>query len=177
MSAPERCLPCGVDLENLVRQVFEGAEPVDPAHQRTCPHCQRALRRIRAARDDMRGLAAAPVVVPGGILRAVMARIRAKTALVTVAVGTRGATLVTDHLIADIARRAALAVPAVGHASVITAEEDAPGVIGLRVRLIVAYGPSLEEIATNVRDAISREIAETVGVTPGAIDVSIEDLA
>ncbi len=176
MSAIDKRLPCGVDVEDLVRQVFEGADPADPEHQRNCPHCQAALRRIRRAHEDMRGLAAEPVHVPGGILSAVMARIRAKTALVTVDVGALGSTLVTDRLIAEVAQRAALGVDAVERAAVIAAEEDPAGVVGLRVRLIVAYGPSLPEIADAVRTAVARDVSELTGATPRSIDVSIDDI-
>lgn len=177
MSANDKRLPCGVDLEDLVRQVFEGTPPSDPAHQRSCPHCRAALRRIEGARDDMKGLAAEPVRVPAGILGRVMARVRARTALVTVDVGTRGSTLVADHLIAAVARRAALGVDGVGHASVIAAEEDPAGVVALRVRLIVAYGPSISAIAASVRDAVARDVADLTGATTRSIDVSIDDLA
>ena len=176
MSAPDKRLPCGVDVEDLVRQVFEGAEPRDADHQRGCPHCQAALRRIRRAHEDMQGLAAEPVRVPGGILNAVMARIRAKTALVTVDVGTRGSTMVADRLIAEVARRAALGVEAVERAAVVAAEEDPAGVVGLRVRLIVAYGPSLPEVADAVRAAVAGDVARFTGATTRSIDVSIDDI-
>ena len=177
MSAPDKRLPCGVDLEDLVRQVFEGEAPADPEHQRSCPHCQRALERIRAASDDMRGLAAEPVRVPGGILSAVMVRIRARTALVTVDVGTRGSTLVADHLIAAVAQRAAHGVTGVSHASVLAAEASPAGAVGLRVRLIVAYGPSMLEIAAAVRVVVGRDVSRLTGATPRTIDISVDDLA
>ena len=48
--------------------------------------------------------------------------------------------------------------------------------VGLRVRLIVAYGPSLPEIADAVRTAVARDVSELTGATPRSIDVSIDDI-
>jgi len=176
MNHTETHLPCGVDLEDLMRQVFEGAEPVDPDHQRSCRHCQGALRRLRAVADDVHGLASQPVAVPRTLFAAVMAKVRARPALVTVDVKATGTTLVADRVIAEVAERAALWVDGVDYASVIASEERPAGVVGLRVRLIVAYGPALPPIAAEVQRVISRDVIEISGATPRSVDVRIDDL-
>lgn len=170
-------LECGRDLSELAAQIFEGAAPVDGEHQRSCAPCQAALRRIRAVADDVRGLAAEPVGVPPGLLRSVMARLRAAPALVTVDVRGRGVTMVADDVIAEVAVRAALSVDGVGYASVLACEPVAAEAVGLRVRLVVAYGPALHAVADEVRSAIARDMAKLTGAGLGSVDVAIDDLA
>jgi len=170
-------LACGADLHELAGQVFEGAAPADAAHQRSCPHCQAALRRIRAVADDVQGLATEPVAVPPGLLRSVISRLRSVPALVTVDVRTRGATMVADDVIAEVSKRAALSVEDVGYAAVVTSEQTPTGMVGLRVRLVVAYGPALHAVADGVRTAIAQDVAALTGATLRSVDVTIDDLA
>ncbi len=170
-------LACGGDLVALAAQVFEGAAPVDAEHQRSCSRCQAALRRIRAISRDVHGLASEPVGAPPGLLRAVMARLRASPALVTVDVRGRGVTMVADDVIAEVAVRAALSIEGVGYASVLASEPTTAGVVGLRVRLVVAYGPSLHAIADGVRAAITADVAALTGAALGSVDVAVDDLA
>lgn len=170
-------LACGGELVALAAQVFDGASPVDGEHQRSCAHCQAALRRIRAAARDVQGLAAEPVDVPPRLLRAVMARLRAAPALVTVDVRTHGVTMVADDVIAQVAVRAALTVDGVGYASVLASEPTTGGTVGLRVRLVVAYGPSLYAVADGVRAAITADVARLTGAALESVDVAIDDLA
>ena len=170
-------LVCGRDLVALAAQVFDGAAPVDDRHQLSCSHCQAALRRIRAVADDVRGLAAEPVAVPPGLLRAVMARLRAAPALVTVDLRTHGVTMVADDVIAEVAVRAALSVDGVGYASVLATEPTTAGTVGLRVRLVVSYGPALHAIADGVRAAITRDVTRLTGAALASVDVAIDDLA
>jgi len=170
-------LGCGRDLVALAAQVFDGVSPVDGEHQRSCSHCQAALRRIRAVAHDVQGLAAEPVDVPPGLLRAVMARLRAAPALVTLDVRARGVTMVADDVIAQVAVRAALTVDGVGYASVLGSEPSTGATVGLRVRLVVAYGPSVHAIADGVRAAITADVAALTGAALGSVDVTIDDLA
>ncbi|MEJ7798688.1 MAG: hypothetical protein WKF42_09330 [Solirubrobacteraceae bacterium] len=170
-------LACGADLHQLAEQVFEGAAPADSRHQRSCPQCQAALRRIRAVADDVQGLAAEPVAIPPGLLRSVMSRLRSAPALVTVDVHARGATMVAEDVFNEVARRAALSVEGVGYASVLASEPAASGMVGLRVRLVVVYGPSLPALAVAVRVAVQRDVARLTGATLDCVDVAIDDLA
>lgn len=177
MNGEHARLACGADLHELARQVFEDAAPADAEHQRSCPHCQAALRRIRAVAHDVQGLAAEPVAIPASLLRSVMSRLRSAPALVTVDVHTRGATMVASDVVAEVARRAALSVDGVNYASVVTSEPTLTGVVGMRVRLVVAYGPVLHAVADGVRAAVADDIATLTGATLRSVDVTIDDLA
>lgn len=170
-------LPCGADVRTLVRQVFDGEPPADAEHQSHCPHCRAMLERTRATVEDLRGVAAEPVAVPPSLLASVMARIRSAPRLVTVDVDPRGATAVSDQLVASVARRAALSVAEVTYASVIAADSYGSDLVALRVRLVVVYGPPLQSVADRVRDAIAREIGRITGLRLRWVDVAIDDLA
>lgn len=177
MSAEDRRrLPCGTDLAELTRQVFEGVPPSDPEHQRECPYCRRALRRIRAVADDVRGVAAEEVAVPRTLLASVMARIRSRPSLITIEMTDFGSTTVTDHLVGDLAREAALRVKGVGHASVV-ASETTPGGVKIKARLVVGYGPVMPQLAEEVREAIRSALDREIGTRPGAVDILVDDLA
>ncbi len=176
MSDDRLALACGVRLDDLTRQVFDGVAPGDANHQRACRHCDAALDHIRALAAEMNRAASTPVVVPPGLLRRVMARLRAAPALLTVTVGERGITEVGTGVVARIARDAAIAVTGVEFASALPSERASSAMPGLRVRLVVSYGPSLPALAESVRDAVRHATARHTGVRLDRIDVSIDDL-
>lgn len=177
MSDDRLILSCGQRLDDLTEQVFDGAEPADRDHQATCPHCQAALGHIRAVEADARGIATERVEVPAGLARQVMARLRAAPGLLTVAVTERGTTNVAEGVVARVAREAAMRVSGVRFASTFPGERSGSGLSGLRMRLVVDYGPSLHALADDVRDRVRRETASRTGVQIDHIHVSIDDLA
>lgn len=174
MSGEHLALSCGVGLDALARQVFDGDPPVDVDHQRRCAHCHEALDRIRVVAAHLDRVASTSVTVPPGLLRRVMARLRATPSLVTVSVSSRGITEVAQSVVARIARDAAFEVGGVEFASVLPSDRSRAG---LRVRLVVAYGPSLHALADSVRDSVRDATASRAGVHIDQIDVSIDDLA
>lgn len=101
-------VPCGTELDALVRQVTECGPPVDAAHQRECAHCRRALERIESVWHDVRGFAEQPVSVPRDLLRQVMSRVRSHSTQVSLPAQPLGATTVSSAIIGQVARRAAL---------------------------------------------------------------------
>jgi uncharacterized alkaline shock family protein YloU len=177
MSGDPKRLPCGADLEELSRQVFEGEPARDPDHQAGCEYCRAALRRLRSLAGDLNGVAAVEVKPSRSMVSAVLSRIRARPALITVDVQERGATMVSDAVVAEVARLAAGTVPGVRHASVIASEERPDGVVALRAHLVVALGPSLPEVAEEVKQAVAAAVSELTGATPRSVDVTVEDLA
>jgi len=176
VSTQSSALECGVDLHELARQVFEGAVAGDPEHQARCRYCQRALERIRAVYADLHGLAAERVPVPASLLRSVMARLRGMPALVTIDVDPRGTTTVSERVVSAVARRAARSVRGVSYASALTTDASPTGRVGLRVRLVVAYGPPLGPIAEQVREEITRQVVTVTGATLSAVHVAVDDL-
>jgi len=60
----ERRLACGRELLPLVDQVAEALPPVEPEHQRTCPHCQAALGELEDLWRQVRALAREEIVAP-----------------------------------------------------------------------------------------------------------------
>jgi len=169
-------LPCGTKLTALIAQVADGAPAVDPAHEAKCPYCQGSLGRIRELWSDVRALADEPVRAPRGLLDEVIARVSGPVGAVTVRDATRGHTQVSEAVLAGVARKIAQAMPAVAFASVL-ARAAGPGAVALRVRLVVAYGPSLPVLAAAVREQIVTHVRRLTGVQVTEVEVSVDDLA
>jgi hypothetical protein len=51
-----------------------------------------------------------------------------------------------------------------------------PGTVALRVRLVVAYGPSLPVLAAAVRKQIVADVRRLTGVQVTEVEVSVDDL-
>jgi len=169
-------LPCGTKLAALITQVAERAPAADPAHQATCPYCQPSLERIRELWNDVRALANEPVRAPRGLLDEVMARLSRPAGAVTLRGATQGHTQISEAVLAGVARRIAQAMPAVAFASV-SAHAAGPGTVALRVRLVVAYGPSLPLLAAAVREQIGTHVRRMTDVQVTEVELSIDDLA
>jgi hypothetical protein len=82
---------------------------------------------------------------------------------VTLRDATRGHTQVSEAVVAGVARQIAQAMPAVAFASVL-AHAAGPGAVALRVRLVVAYGPSLPALAAAVREQIVTHVRRETDV-------------
>jgi uncharacterized alkaline shock family protein YloU len=170
-------LPCGTEIEDLVAQVFDGVAPADPEHQAGCPHCQATLARLGAARRGLGSVRAQPVAPPSALLRDVLARVQTAGGEIGVAAGTRGRTTVAADVVSSIAQQAAAEVPGVAYASAVAEPTGAPGVVGLRVRLVLEYGPSAQDVAAAVRAAVKRAVSRLAGAVVERVDVVVDDLA
>jgi hypothetical protein len=127
------------------------------------PYCQAFLGRIRELWSDVRALANEPVRAPRGLLDEVIARVSGPAGAVTLRDATRGHTQVSEAVVAGVARQIAQAMPAVAFASVL-AHAAGPGAVALRVRLVVAYGPSLPALAAAVREQIVTHVRRLTDV-------------
>jgi len=157
-------LPCGARLAELIEQVTEDLEPRDPAHQSICPYCLPALERVREAWRQVRGLADEPVLVPGDLARRVIARIRTQLGSVGLPDQERGRTRVGNR-VSDVSVASAVA-------------DDGPEgePVTVRVRLVVAYGPTLAPVAEAVRMRVSEALMRVAGVESARVLISVEDL-
>jgi len=169
-------LACGTEVDALVKQVTQDAPPTDPAHQQDCAHCARALEGISSVWHDVRGFAEQPVTVPAGLLRQVMSRVRSQSTLLALTSQPLGSTTVSAAVVGQIARRAAVGVDGVAFAS--ASVTDAPdGSVTVRVRLIAAYGPSIDALADDVRARIVTAIMALCGVPVAIVDVFVDDVS
>ncbi|HEY6396307.1 MAG TPA: hypothetical protein VIX82_02520 [Solirubrobacteraceae bacterium] len=181
LDTPNR-LPCGVDLGTLVDQIAEGTPPRDPAHQAHCPYCQTSLGGFRQGWNDLQTLASAPVPIPPGLRTRIMTRIRVlahHAAENIILAGSHGHTRISHQVIAQIARRVALATPGVIFASAQPQPDERvdPARARLTLRLIATYGPALRPLATTVRAALHRRLLHLTGATIDTIDITIADIA
>ena len=173
---PSERLPCGTALAALISQVAEGALAADRAHQAECPYCQASLERVGELWRDVRALANEPVRVPRGLLDEVMARVSGPAGAVTLRDATQGHTQISEAVLARVARQIAQEMPAVAFASVL-AGAAGPGTVALRVRLVVAYGPSLPVLAAAVRERIVTHVRRLTDVQVIEVELSVDDLA
>jgi uncharacterized alkaline shock family protein YloU len=175
-------LPCGVSLDTLLAQIADQLPAPDPTHQARCSYCQTALRALRQSWGDMQTLARAPVPIPPELTARIMTRIRdlAHRAIGNIILaGVRGHTQISHHVAAQIARRAALAVPGVLLATVQpTAQQPAdPARVNLAVRLITTYGPPLHTIAARARTTLTERVHALTGANLDTIDITFPDIA
>jgi uncharacterized alkaline shock family protein YloU len=182
MTAPEDHLPCGIALDDLVRQVTEEDPTPDPAHQAGCPYCQTALRGLARSWADVQALAAEPVPVPAGLTARVMSRVRtlaARMATTFVQADVLGETRISHTVIGQIARRAALTVPGVLFASAQArpGRPTDPARLILTLRLVIAFGPAADALADAVRAIVHQRIPRLTGATVSSIDITIDDIA
>ncbi len=174
-------LACGTPLEALIDQVAEGRVSVDAAHQAVCRDCQAALVALGEAWGEVRAFAREPVPVPAGLSERIMARIRALLARVgdsVVLLGARGETRVGERVIAQVARVAALTVPGVvwPSASRMWVDPGDRSRVWLALRLVIAFGPSIDELADTVRERVSARVSTQTGARVDGVDIAVQDI-
>jgi len=175
-------LPCGVELDALIEQITEATSPRDPDHQAHCPYCQTALAGFRQGWSDVQTLAGAPVPIPPALTTRIMTRVRVlahRAAQNLILAGARGHTQISHQVIAQIARRIALATPGVLFASAQPepGETAGPRSVTLTLRLITTYGPALRPLAAAVRANLNRRLPNVTGAEIEHINIAITDIA
>lgn len=182
MTADRERLPCGVELEPLVMQVADGRPPPDPLHQDSCSYCQAALRSVRQGWGDLQVLTREPVPIPADLTARIMTRVRtlARRVADSIVLGhPRGETRISHIVIGQVIGRVAAAVPGVVFASAkpIPHDPPEPGRLGVAIRLVVAFGPAIDELSAAVRRAVGRRVPALTGAELGRIDITVEDVA
>ncbi len=181
VSRDENRLPCGVELDSILVQVTEGAGPHDPAHQAGCPYCQTALSGFHQGWSDLQTLAHQPLPIPSALAARIMTRVRtlARRSFENVVLaGSAGHTQIAHAVVAQVARRAALAIPGVVFASVQPARPDSadPSRVSLTIRVVATYGPRLGPLVAAVRARLPRRVLHVTGASVDAIDIIVIDL-
>ena len=178
---PQGVLTCGTPLDALIDQVTEHYTPVDAAHQASCRHCQAALVALGEAWGEVQAFARQPVPVPAGLTEWIVSRIRALIARIGDAVvltGARGETRVSERVVGRAARAAALSVPGVVLPSAlrIVVDPSDRGRVRLGLRLVIAFGPSIDALADAVRARVSARVSAQTGARVSAVDIAVEDI-
>jgi uncharacterized alkaline shock family protein YloU len=174
-------LPCGTLLDDLIAQITEGTPPSDRVHQATCRYCQAALAAIRDAWDEFQAMARSVIAIPEGVVDRVMQRIRPLmwvggdgVALIS----ERGATRIAGRALARLSGASARSVADVAVATVLRAEADPEraGAVAVELRLVVAFGPPVAEVADRVRERVVADLRSEAGVETARVDISIDDV-
>jgi hypothetical protein len=174
-------LPCGTLLDDLIAQVTDAAAPIDRVHQAACRHCQAALDAIREVWEEFQQLARAAIALPEDLTERILRRIRQLSrgsgSGVMIA-SINGETRVAERALARLARGAALAVPEVRLATVLSTEEDPalPGSVLVELRLVVRFGPAVARVAAAARERVDRVLRTQAGVGASRVDIAIEDV-
>jgi uncharacterized alkaline shock family protein YloU len=194
-------LPCGTFVDDLLVQVTDRVPPIDPGHQRSCPHCRAALAELEDLWAPVRDLAAEDVRAPAGLMQAVMAQIRdlSRNSWSAVLDDPGGRTRIAARVVGAVARLAAESVPhvtlALGGGRVATPTDTTGGPtriagvgseaatdIGVAgnhvvvdVQIAVDYGAPMRQVADRVRDRIAQHLAQT-GLTTTEVNVTVVDV-
>ena len=181
MITPGETLPCGVTLEALLMQVADGQQVDDLVHQRMCPYCQTAVRRLEQGWGDVQALTLQPVAIPRGLTAMIMARIRTLAGYVadSVLLGhRRGETRISHTVIAKTVQDVAGSVPGVVFASVTISPEQPPHPrrVNVALQLVVRFGPVMARVANAVREVLRRRIPWLTGAQVGRIDITVSDV-
>ncbi len=174
-------LLCGTLMDDLIAQITDGAAPLDRAHQAACRYCQAALDAIRAAWVKLQALVRAPVAIPEELGDRIVEQVRelARTSEAAVVIAdVAGETRIGDVVLARLARAAALPVTGVALATTTHAGEDPqrPGSAVIALRLVVQFGPAIEQIAARVRERVIADVRARAGIAVTRVDVAVEDL-
>jgi uncharacterized alkaline shock family protein YloU len=174
-------LACGTPLETLIDQVAEHGTPVDAAHQASCPYCQAARVALGEAWGEVLAFARHPVPVPAGLTERIISRIRELIARIehaVVLIGARGETRVSERVIGRVARAAALTVPGVVLPSAMRIDIDPSdrSRVRLGLRLVIAFGPSIDALTRRVRGQVSARVGAQTGARVTAVDIVVEDI-
>jgi uncharacterized alkaline shock family protein YloU len=181
MIAADERLPCGVTLEALLMQVADGQPAGDPTHQRTCPYCHAALRRLQQGWGDVQALTLQPVAIPRGLTAMIMQRIRTLAGYLTDSIllgHRRGETRISHIVVAKVIQDVAATIPGVVFASVELSPQQPPHPrrVNVALRLIVNFGPAMERIANAVREILHRRIPPLTGAQLERIDITVGDV-
>lgn len=204
MSAPGTVLACGRPLAPLVEQVAEGHPPVDLGHQAGCRHCREALAELEGIWSEVGELAREDVRARSDLVAAAMRRLRteprereprprsaplARQPIATHGGGhallesSFGSTRIAAGVLAAIAGRAALAIPAV---RALVGERSAAGAshveldgrsVAITLELEAELGPPLPALATAVRAAVLAEIVALAGLADVIVNVVVASVA
>jgi uncharacterized alkaline shock family protein YloU len=187
-------LACGREPGRLVDQVADGLPPVEPEHQRTCPHCQAALGELEDLWRQVRTLARAEVVAPDRIVRHVIRRIHeglaapprevpleevlprlARHALLET---DRGTTRIADLVVARIVDQAARGLGGVRLTGRPPSASVAVGRSRVTIRLPLAlrYGVSFAEASAAVRATVIEQVEGLTGLVVDAVNISVDDV-
>ncbi|WP_168202629.1 Asp23/Gls24 family envelope stress response protein [Georgenia wutianyii] len=194
----ESRLACGASYDALLNQVAERTEPVDPDHQRACPHCRAALAELSALWAPVHELVDTDVRAPSDLLTAVMAQVRqlARHSWYAVIPTGRGETRIAARIIAAVARLAAQEVPSVTLAlgggrttldatsSRVASPAGEPatdvGVAGTHViidiQIAVEMGTDIPTVVETLRAHVARTITNQLALTAAEVNVTVADV-
>lgn len=192
-------LPCGENLDDILAQAADGHADQRTAHQRSCPHCQAALREFTQLWQPISDAAAEPLTVPAALKAAVTAQIRRLVADVwyTLQITDGGTVRVAARVVATIARDTARKVPGVRVALGRSTEsklaalveeatlrhrhpQAAVGVLGrtavVDLALAVTYGEPVDAIARQVQQNVIAELRTKIGLHDVAVNITVDDV-
>jgi hypothetical protein len=164
-------LPCGVAVADLLERYADGLPPTE--HSAGCPYCRARRQSLAGEWEQVRQAANAPVEVPAGLPARIIGRLRAEWGADSgdlLLPGDHGTTRIGPGVISALTRDAAAGIPDV---RIVHCRYDGARIdlgVGLR-----ADAP-LPEAAERLRDRISRELGQRLGVPPPPVDVTIVDV-
>lgn len=163
-----------MDLDDL----WVSREP-EPGHDPECPHCRAATAGIDALREATRSLAGDWDEPPSSVFTTIMTAVRAEVRrgrLIQLSPTTMGPIEVYEQAIAAVLHYAVDTTGvAIARRCRITPGTNGSGV-RIQVSVTVAYGSTIPEVVTELRDRIKIAATAQIGVSLHAIDIDVEDV-
>lgn len=183
-SGSEHQLPCGIDLDELWHR-FDANTLTD--HDRSCEHCQAAVRGFEALQTATVALSRSEDRPEPKLLDTIMSAVRTEVRRgrrIPLPSGDFGSVDVYEQAVATVLRDV---VDNTGDGAVArscrvrydeTATADGPdGVVDLTLSLTAPHDVTLPELLTGIRDRLARTAETDFGVVVRRIDLVVEDLS
>lgn len=167
-------LECGRPAESLLEAATEPGTILD-AHQQGCPYCRAELQALRRRWSVVRAEAAAPVLVPAGLVDRMVSRVRtvlAEPGYLEVP-SVRGRLRVARSVVEDIARQT---VREHGLSVVGCRAVSDPAGLAVEVHVVMPYGVAVARRADAARRAVIAAVAAYAGLDVTAVDVDVVDV-
>lgn len=168
--------------------VWERLDLPPDEHELSCPQCQEQRRRLQPLLLATRRLREAPQVLADEdaaldrIRRSAMDGIRAEIRRgrrIRVRLTPHGPLEISVYVLNDVIRRAADTIDGIElrkHGATAALDEDGDPAVVCQLGVHLRVGMEAAAVAETLRSAVTERLAEELGITPAAVDVTVEDI-
>ncbi|ASN38246.1 hypothetical protein [Paeniglutamicibacter terrestris] len=159
------------------------SEPADE-HEQGCPNCQAQRKRLAtlslaAGQWSAETDSEADEELLGGLLDRVMDRVRTEVrrgVRFTIRITPHGPLMISGYLLLETLRDAVDQLPYISLGSHKILPGELPDTISLSLKIAIEAGQDGTALAQQAREALLTHFAERIGISLGAIDISVEDV-
>lgn len=178
-------LDCGRTIEELSEYVEAGRRPRDP-HIESCPECLNAIEALERVgqlsrdlvEDDASRMPRPPESWFEGILSVIHSELRAGRSFPIHHPDPRVTITVTEGAVRSLVRSRADALDGIylGRTDIVGDAEVAGAPVRIELSASVAWGRSIPELTSALRELVYRVLSEHTELNVTAVDVAVEEL-